>query len=136
MEPSSPARGPAPPTEPLPEPPRNPWFGYVRVCLLLAGGAYVVLGLVLAPLMTFGMTAEDELPVGVAIAIGVVTFIFSAGFGVLNFVAARGLKNETKWGWILSIVIAAIYAPSICLPLGAIMLVGLLQDDVRKRCIG
>jgi hypothetical protein len=117
-------------------PPRSVWFGIVRGVLIFSGVAYALLGLVM-PLVFFSVSAFDppDSPTWLLWGISAFSFVVCAGFGALNFVAAWGLDRETKWGWIVSLVLAAMYAPSGCFPLGVLMLIGLLQDDVRKTCL-
>ncbi len=133
-EPSTPAASPKAPTAASPEP-RSPWFARVRAALWFTGAMYVVLGGVATAVFVANAVSENVFPPAYIYGFGFAAFVLSVGFGALNFVAARGLDKETRWGWILSLVIAGLYAPSACLPIGGFMLVGLLNDDVRKRCM-
>jgi hypothetical protein len=36
-----------------------------------------------------------------------------------------------RWAWLVSLVLAAMYTSSACLPVGVVLLVGLLRKDVR-----
>ena len=44
------------------------------------------------------------------------------------------LKNGKYWAWIAGICIAGLYIPSAFFVLGIIMLIGLLEDDVKNFC--
>jgi hypothetical protein len=134
-QPTTPAAGPTPPLDAPAMPPRSSWFGVVKGLLWFSGICYVLIGAVAGPAMGWAMTVDGEVPVFVGWLIGIGTFLFCAAFGGANFAAAIGLDRETKWGWIVSLVLAAMYAPSGCLPIGVLMLVGLLQDGVRKPCM-
>jgi hypothetical protein len=102
------------------------WIGYCRMGLLFTGACHLLLGVAMLPLFA---VLEDGAG---SVFFGLMGLAFCAGFGVLNFVAARGLKNGERWAWILSLVLAAMYASSACLPLGIVLLVGLLRSDVRQ----
>ena len=113
------------------------WIGRVRGILYLVGVMYIVLGVVGAPLISMGFMNDPSLtddPVApwLGYGTGALMFCCSGGFGIFNFIAARGLKSGRKWAWILSLCLGGIYAPSACLPFGALILFGLLQADVRS----
>ncbi len=123
-----PASAAAPPnvdTRLRPPPRAEVWIGYCRLGLVLTGACYMLMGMAFVPFIAL---VGD----GAALALGAVVFAFTVGFGVLNVVAARGLKNGSRWAWILSLVLAAMYTSSACLPVGVALLVGLLRQDVRR----
>lgn len=110
-----------------------PWVKWARYCLVFAGICYVIIGFA-SPLVWYSVPPEARVePTVQYILIGGIglTALISLVIGALNFVAARGLVNGRKWAWFLSLVIGAIYAPSACLPLGVVILYGLLREDTR-----
>jgi hypothetical protein len=128
-----------PPTDPeerLIEIALDPWVGYARMALWFCGVVYFLFGLTLGPLMAMPFLMDPTLPenMGVILAVvfTVVTLVICGGFGLLNFVAAAGLGRGARWGWILALVVGAIYLPSACVPFGAVIMYGMLNDRTRK----
>jgi hypothetical protein len=66
------------------------------------------------------------------IMVGVITVVCVPVAGA-NFAAAVGLRRRKKWAWIAALVLAALYATSICLPFGAVIGYALLRGDVRRQ---
>lgn len=130
MRPSTPAAPPVVDLALKEAAPVSPWIGYCRAALIFTGVCYVVFGVAMVPAFVWSLAPEDA---DVAPVVGLVTFVLGAGLGALNFVAARGLKNEARWAWILSLALAALYVSSACFPIGIVLLVGLLREDVRSR---
>lgn len=119
----------------------DPWPGYVAAALVLAGLGYLVFAVVFPLLLDFAMELDRQAgkptppPEGRAVMFGVFALL-CAGFAAVNFVGAWGVKKRTKWGWIVGICLGGLYAPSICLPFGAVILYGLLNERTRKRMLG
>lgn len=113
-----------------------PWVKYSRWILWFCGAMYVLIGIAMGVLIPFGIVADptmdDDAGLVVGGCFGAFSFALSTGFGALNFLAASGLARRQKWAWIATVVIGAIYAPSICLPFGGALLYGMLNDEVRK----
>lgn len=117
----------------------DPWVGRSRLVLWFCGAMYLLLGVVLGVLFPLGSLADSSSeapPMVVAVVMGVLMFLVSAGWGLFNFVVAWGLGRGARWAWICGVIIGGIYAPSICLPLGAVLLYGLLNDATRKAYMG
>jgi hypothetical protein len=118
----------------------DPWVGYSRMTLFFVGGAYVLLGaamgLAFPSLLAADPTVDPEVALAMGGTFGVIIFVFCAFFGVLNFLAAFGLGQRAKWAWIMTLILGAIYAPSACLPFGAVLLYGMLNDRTRKAFMG
>jgi hypothetical protein len=114
----------------------DPWVNRSRYTLWFCGVVYVLFGLTLGPATATPMFLDPTMDPTFPIVFGVVMTLFSlvlcGGFGLLNFVAAAGLARGAKWGWILALVIGAMYLPSVCVPFGAILLYGMLNDRTRK----
>jgi len=113
-----------------------PWVGYVRITLVFVGVCYLLIGLATVPLMwaQFALDpamAGDPMAPWFGASTGGLMFCCGGGVGIVNFLAAAGLKRGRKWAWLTSVVLGGIYAPSICLPFGAVMLYGMLREDVR-----
>ena len=132
-----------PPTDPeerLIEIALDPWVTWSRYALWCCGFLYLVLGLVSGPLVAAPLLLDPTVPqsVGVAVAVvaTIVMLVFSGGFGLLNFVAAAGLARGAKWGWIIALVLGAMYLPSCFVPFGAVLMYGTLNDRTRKLFTG
>lgn len=76
--------------------------------------------------------SPDAPPAIFGVFLGLFTLVLCGGTGVFNFVAAWALGRGKRWGWISSVILGGIYAPSGCFPFGGLILYGLLQDKVRK----
>lgn len=104
--------------------------------LWFVGGAYLVLIPVFGLLFTVGIQSDPTAPpeaqeFGVAMA--VLVGVISVPVAVLNFAAAVGLARQRKWAWFVAMGLALLYAPSICLPFGVVMLMALLNAEVRRE---
>jgi hypothetical protein len=115
----------------------DPWVGHCRLILFFTGACYVFLGLALGALFAFtpvlAESGGDPPPPAFGWFMGAVMALFCSGFGAMNFVAAWGLGRGEKWGWVIGLILGAMYAPSICLPIGALLLYGLLNERTRRR---
>lgn len=112
------------------QPPLSPWVRYCRFALVLTAAGYGVIGICAIPLALF-LAESDSGPPWFGGLFGALAFVVSVGFGIVNWLAARGLAERKRWGWILAVILGGIYAPSACLPIGALLLFGLLQKEVR-----
>lgn len=115
------------------------WVRYTRWILSFCGALYVLMG-VFSPLILKLVSAMDKqgepMPTGILVGLGLFLVVICGGFGVLNLVAAWGLGQRRKWAWVLAVVVGGIYAPSACLPFGALILYGMLNERVRKVYLG
>lgn len=109
-----------------------PWLRYARLALVFTGVVYALLGLGFAPLYGWVFSQDPQLPAAFGWVLGVVLLVVAAA----NVLAAWGLGRRAKWAWFLGLILGAIYLPSGCLPIGALILYGLLRDDTRKACLG
>jgi uncharacterized membrane protein (DUF2068 family) len=55
---------------------------------------------------------------------------------LLHFITAGSLSSARKWSWYVALVLSAMYVPGLCFPVGALMVYGLVQPDVRRRFLG
>lgn len=128
----------APPStdDPGVAPVASPWVFRSQLTLGFCGVSYVLLGVGLPVLMTLPMMMDPSMPAEVAVLFGgifgVVSLVMGVGIGLVNFAAAWGLGRRAKWAWFLTVALGGLYAPSICLPFGAVLLYGMLDDTVRK----
>jgi hypothetical protein len=60
-------------------------------------------------------------------------FIFLIPFVVFLEILINFLRKRRFWAWIAGLVVGALYAPSLFLPLGVMILVGLLSEGSRKE---
>ena len=115
-----------------------PWIGRVRITLMVIG-LFNLLASVSVPVMYYFIGLNDMGHQGALMmaGFGVVVGLIVAVMGVVPaFVAAWGLGKGKKWAWFVALILGAMYVPSICFPVGGIILYGLLQDDVRKAFLG
>jgi uncharacterized membrane protein (DUF2068 family) len=115
----------------------DPWLGWARTVLNLGGAFYLLMALGLGPLMSLQLWVDPNIPQGVAIGLTLVFYLMAlvmcGGFAALQFAAASGLAGGRKWAWIAGLVVGAIYLPSCtCLPFGAVILFGLLNEKTRR----
>lgn len=118
---------------------QDPWVRTTRYILWFCGATYVLLGLAIGPVLAVLPTLEDNPdapPFVVSAILGLFATLVSVVVGAVNFVAASGLARGTKWGWILSVILGGIYAPSGCMLFGVLILYGLLNERVRKMYLG
>jgi hypothetical protein len=111
-----------------------------RSVLWFCGVVYVLIGILLGPLMSTPITRDPALSSTARVAIlagmTLVSCTTGVGFGVFNLVTAAGLGRGAKWAWFASVIIGAIYAPSCCLPFGAVVLHGMLNEKTRRLFLG
>lgn len=115
------------------------WLKRALMTLRFVGVAYIVLGVCmsvvfLSPLLLVsqGSSADrlgDEAIVNAAMA--PVMLVFCIAFGVVNFVVASALAKRKGWAWFGALLLGLMYAPSICLPFGGILLYALLRPGVK-----
>lgn len=120
-----------------------PWVRRVALMLNLLGAVQVLgVGLLLvAAAMVPTPDASD--PIGAAqaadmVLIQQVAYAAVAGccnlpFAIVHFVIAGSLTSAKKWSWYGALILSVLYVPGLCFPLGALMVYGLVQADVRKR---
>lgn len=62
-----------------------------------------------------------------------VLFFFLVPLMIFLEVLIIQLKKRRYWSWIAGLVVAALYAPSLFMPLGIMIFVGLLSKEVRDE---
>lgn len=107
------------------------WVRVARYTLIGVGICYLLVGVVASAGMFMKFQATKA-PPALGLAVAAMIFVVSVAIGVANFVAASGLGSGKRWAWILTVVFGALYAPSICLPFGAVLLVAMLRAEVRE----
>lgn len=110
------------------------WLRGAIWSLRFCGAGYLLLGLATPLMLGFVIVAENSKGQGesVFMALGA-TLLFAVGAGcaLMNFLVARALNRRQRWGWIGAIVAGAIYAPSGCMPFGALILYAVLRPGFR-----
>jgi hypothetical protein len=121
----------------------DPWMTWVPILLYVTGAAYVLLGLFAAVGLAFGAFAvsqaptngaQDTTPALVIFGVeGVVLLGICGVIGAINIAAGWGFGRGMKWAWFAALIIGAMYTPSACLPFGAALLYGCLNERTRNR---
>lgn len=114
-----------------PSPAGARWVRITQGTLVFVGLTYFLLGIVMVPLAPFMLETGEGDPFAMAFA--AVMFLVCAGFGAFNLVVVWGLGSRAKWAWIAGLILGAMYAPSGCMPFGALILYGLLNADGKAE---
>jgi len=113
----------------------NPWLRYAMLCLNIIGLVYVLIGLVGGP--GYGYLLSPDLGLMAAIGVGVGLAAVSIFVALACFITAFLLARKSKIGWVLGLVIAALFIGSCpCTPFSIVILVGLLNEKSRKIYLG
>lgn len=114
---------------------KDGWLRATRYVLIFVGVCYLPL-IGLGPYLASTKFNDPKMPAdfnrGFGIVFTLVIAVVCVGVAALNFAAAWGLARGKRWAWTLSVILGALYAASICLPFGAVILYGLLRDKVRN----
>jgi len=102
------------------------WF--CGACYLLLGCCFPV-AMFVGPLSEGGGRAGET---AMVMVFAVVLFAVGGGCAVGNFAVARGLAQRKKWAWIGTVIVGGLYAPSGCLPFGALLLYAMLRPGVKE----
>lgn len=105
-------------------------LGATRGFLYLSAVMYLVIGC--GGGYQLGIDTSLGLPKAASVALGLVAALAGFGVAVVDLVAARGLAAGRAWAWYLSVGIAILNLPTCCLPIGAVMLYGLVRTPVRR----
>lgn len=113
---------------------QDPLLRYARWSLVFCGTMYVLLGLGFSGLFILMPLLEPQkgFPLLFGAVLGFFALLLCAGLGVVNFLVARDLARGRKWAWIGGLILGALYAPSICLPFGVLILYALLRESIRR----
>jgi hypothetical protein len=131
---------PPQPIEPIPDSPgpipRSNHVLYACICLHISSFLYVLVGIGFAFLLIGSVRADtggDGAGLAVVIALSIFMAMLGVGIALCVEVVAWALRRRKKWGWIAGMVVFGIYIPSAFLPLGAIGMWALLQENVRRE---
>ncbi len=58
--------------------------------------------------------------------------ILSIGLIIVPIIVASALKQRKRWAWIASWCLTVLYLPSLFFPLGILMLMGILDKEVKE----
>lgn len=116
------------------------WLKWTVAVLRFVGVAYVALGVCLGGLflMPMMLAGSADAPPGLGeqaminAALAPVFLLFSVAIGAVNFVVASALVKRKSWAWFGALILGGLYAPSICLPFGAVILYALLRPGVKQ----
>ncbi len=105
--------------------------------LWFCGAVYLLLGCCFPLALFLGPTLGNEAggrpgETAVMMIFAVVMLAVGGGCAVGNFAVARGLARRQKWAWIGAVIAGGLYAPSGCLPFGAVLLYAMLRPGVKE----
>jgi hypothetical protein len=112
-----------------------------RLCLLVAGGlkfatAGLFLFILVAGFTFIDGSGERSGLLGSALlgALGIVLCVASAAAGVLDLIAAAGVRRRARWGRVLGVIVGVLMIPlfPVGTVLGIFVLTGLLGPDGRE----
>jgi hypothetical protein len=120
-----------------PAPDAPPSLAWPRGSLIVCGVAYLLLALAGGPLiggsLWFDPDGTNELEVVAMLGVAALWFVVSGAVAAANFVLAWGLGAGRRWAWWGSLFLGAIYAASICLPFGLLILIPLWKPSVKRH---
>ena len=113
----------------------GPWILASQVVLVFTGSLYGLLGVLAGGTYTLVplLLAEEDPAILVMIPFGLLMLAMGVGLGALNIGAAWGLGQRRMWAWVVGVILAFLYLPSLCMPLGAVLAWGLLVDEPTRR---
>jgi len=101
---------------------------YATVSLHVSAAVYLLAGLLLLFLSAF---AND----GKEIHIGAIAVTLAAAMAFLVERVVKGLKQGSRSAWVGAVCLAGLYTPTLFLPLGILMFVGLLDEETTEYCM-
>ena len=110
---------------------------FAQWTLWFCGAMYILLGLGLVLAFSLPLVIASSQQSGaeggivMAIVMALVMFAVCGGIAAANFAAAWGLGKRKGWAWVLTLIIGALYAPSGCMPLGALLLYAMLRTGFK-----
>jgi hypothetical protein len=118
----------------------DPWVLAARYILWFCGVSYLLIGLgcigIFAAMPLLAEPSDDFPPLFVWIPFALLSLGLTVGVALVNVAAAVGLGRGRRWAWIVTLILGATYAPSACLPFGAVLLYAMLNDRTRRRYLG
>jgi hypothetical protein len=106
----------------------------VTIPIRISSVIYAIFGLGSFALLLIPLTTESNAEILAMRIILSLMFVMCAGLVVFLEIVIRALKGGKYWAWIAGICIAGLYIPSIFMVLGIIILVGLLNNEVKSFC--
>jgi Ca2+/Na+ antiporter len=106
-------------------------LGMALVCLHISTALYVLVAIALIALAKF--SPDDSTAPASARILLVAIALFCLLLASVPEIAALGIRRRRFWGWVLGIILFALYVPSLFLPLGAFGLWGLLDAGSRAE---
>ncbi len=107
---------------------------YVTIPLRISSVIYGALALIFTWLMFFAPMNDGTADTLVIVFSSLLMILVSVGLVVFIELVIRALRRGAYWSWIAGICLTGVYLPSLFLPLGVFMLVGLLDDDTKEHC--
>lgn len=107
------------------------------ISLRVSSGIYALIAIgatllcCLLPLLDVDMGSEDGI---VMIIMGIIMAIMSIGIVIFNEFIIHFIKKGAFWAWVAGLCMAGLYIPSIFLPLGIFMLLGLIDPETNEFC--
>lgn len=101
--------------------------------LAAVGLIYILLGALMAvTYVGLGLAAAQGEEQVFLVVMGLGMGAFCAAFGVPMVAAAVGLRRGDFWAWVIAVIVGGMFAPSICLPIGALLLYAMLVQETRE----
>ncbi|MEZ4316756.1 MAG: hypothetical protein R3F61_04615 [Myxococcota bacterium] len=113
----------------------GPWILVSQGVLVFTGGVYLLLGLFTGGIYTLLplLMVNDDPGMLIMIPFGILMLLLGLVVGGANLAAAYGLGQRTMWGYVIALIMAALYLPSGCMPFGALLAYGLLFDERTRK---
>ena len=113
----------------------GPWIWVSQGVLVFTGGCYLLMGVGFGGVYTFLplMVAPDDPEILVMVPFGILIGLIGVLIAGVNFAAAWGLGARKMWGYVMALIMAALYLPSGCMPFGAVLAYGLLIDEPTRK---
>ena len=103
-----------------------------RTTCWVIGGSWAATGVLGAPTVGVWMTSTPGASEVLSAVVSFTVLAIGLGAGLTHFLAAWGLIDGRRWAYVLSLVLGA-FAALGCVPVGAVLLVALLNPATRRH---
>jgi hypothetical protein len=106
---------------------------WITIPMHLSAVAYLFVMVLFISLFSYGMH-DAHLDEDFLFIFNLIIVLVCLSLIVLIEIIIVYLKKGKKWAWIAAICFCFLYIPSIYLPFGIFMIIGLIDRDVREFC--